>query len=605
MPPRPALLRTATVAAAAALAVAALPAATASSAPWDPAGTPPLRSLSAPGASVALSVVASHASGEFGSSAAEIVAHDPKTQRLFVVNAQRGQVEVLDQASFAPTGDQPVLARLVTAGAPAADGSTVDVGAVANSVAMRSDGLVAVAVEAADKVSAGWVVFFDGRAKAPTALAALRVGSLPDMLVFSPDGKRLLVANEAEPADDYFLPGSPAASDPVGSISVIDVSTPAVRKAKGASQSLVRTAGFEAYEAGGTRPLPEGVRVFGTNPEHGSPVARSLEPEYLTVSADGRTAWATLQEANAIAVVDLASATVRDLLPLGTKDHAAPGNELDPSNRDGGARIASWPVRGLYQPDAITSYTAGGATYLVTANEGDAREWTVEDPATGEDVGYVEAARVKDLAEAGRICEGVLTPEQLADPQLGRLNVSTASGLRAGADCFEELHAFGARSFSIWTAEGDLVFDSGSDLERITARALPDGFNASNDDQEVDGRSDDKGPEPEGVVVGKVGSRTYAFVGLERVGGLAVYDVTDPAAARFATYANARDFTADLDTPQGQAQAGDLGPEGLAFITAANSPTGQPLVAVGNEVSGTTTLYAVTDLTPPRGGRGR
>ena len=154
---------------------------------------------------------------------------------------------------------------------------------------------------------------------------------------------------------------------------------------------------------------------------------------------------------------------------------------------------------------------------------------------------------------------------------------------------FEELYAFGARSFSIWTAAGRQLFDSGDDLEMITALAYPTNFNASNSSNDFDNRSDDKGPEPEGVVIGKVLGRTYAFIGLERVGGVAVYDVTNPLCPEFVDYANRRNFGAAVETPE----AGDLGPEGLVFIEAKDSPTRKPLVVVGNEISGTTTIYEI------------
>lgn len=132
---------------------------------------------------------------------------------------------------------------------------------------------------------------------------------------------------------------------------------------------------------------------------------------------------------------------------------------------------------------------------------------------------------------------------------------------------------------------------SGAELERTTAAAIPTFFNSDHGTSSFDNRSDDKGPEPEGLTVGKVAGRAYAFLGLERVGGVMVYDITDPARPRLVTYSNNRDFS--VSGARDLARAGDLGPEGLAFIAGDESPTGRPLVAVGNEVSGTTTLFDV------------
>jgi hypothetical protein len=527
--------------------------------------------LSADDAAVELSPLGTYRTGVIDAGASEIVAFHAATDQLFVVNADAGVVEVLDAAD--PTALTQV-GELGATGTLAGDGSTVPDGAVANSVTVRADGLVAVALEAPTKTDDGWVAFFDATALTGGALGAVRVGALPDMVTFTPGGDRVVVANEGEPAEDFSI-------DPEGSIAVIDV--PAEPAA--ATQGDVAIADFHAYEAEGA--LPEGVRVFGPTVDTDVPVSTNLEPEYVTT--DSSTAWVTLQEANAIAVVDLDSATVTDIHPLGAKDHLLDGNGLDPSDRDAGIAIASWPVLGLPMPDTIDSYTSGGQTYLVTANEGDAREW-------GE---YVEPARVKDLGDDGLapICAGAPAAGLTGDEQLGRLNVTTADGLSEDGSCYEQLYAFGARSFSIWSTGGELLFDSGDALEQIVAQAVPEYFNSNHSESSLEGRSDDKGPEPEAVTVGEIDGRSYAFVGFERVGGIAVFDITSPEDVAFVTYVNNRDFSVsleDADDPQAVLdQAGDLGPEGLVFISAADSPTGQPLLAAGNEVSGTTTLYAI------------
>lgn len=519
---------------------------------------------SADGATLSLSPVGTFETGLFDVSGAEIVqAHG---DRLFVVNAQAGSVDVLDYSDPAAIAQEFSISS---------DG-------VANSVAIRADGLGAIAFEAPDKVSAGHVVFFDATAAdASTAvLGEVTVGALPDMVAISADGTQAVVANEGEPADDF-------SSDPEGSVAVIAL--PAAKLAP--AQESVRIADFHAFEAGGTKALPEGVRVFGPRP-HGDdlPVSRNLEPEYVAI--DGGIAYIALQEANAVAVVDLASATVTDILALGFKDLGLAGNGIDPSDRDpNGAptfSIRTYPgLHGVFMPDAIASYVANGTTYLVSANEGDAREW-------GD---YVEPVRVKDLAKDGfgPVCADSALAPFLKDGDLGRLNVTKEHGFDEANGCYSELYAFGGRSFSIWTTDGTQVFDSGDAFERITHAAIPQFFNSNHTEANLEGRSDDKGPEPESVAIGTLSGRTYAFLGFERIGGIVVFDITDPAASRFVTYVNNRDFTADPES----SEAGDLGPEGIAFIPAASSATGEPLLAVGNEVSGTTTLFSIADLLVP------
>lgn len=154
---------------------------------------------------------------------------------------------------------------------------------------------------------------------------------------------------------------------------------------------------------------------------------------------------------------------------------------------------------------------------------------------------------------------------------------------------FDELYSYGARSFSIWTAQGDLVFDSGEQFAWIMAAEIPELFNANNDEDGADSRSDDKGSEPEAVTLGEIHGRTIAFIGLERPGGIMIYDVSNPFSPTFCSYANNR-----VDGEVGP----DLGPEGLKFIPASKSPIHEPLLVVANEVSGTTTIFMVVAPKP-------
>jgi hypothetical protein len=234
----------------------------------------------------------------------------------------------------------------------------------------------------------------------------------------------------------------------------------------------------------------------------------------------------------------------------------------------------------MYEPDAIASFKSGRREYLITANEGDARDWP----------GFAEEARVSSLTlDATAFPDGAVLKN---NANLGRLNVTNTLGNTDGDNDFDALYTLGGRSFSIWSTDGELVFDSGGDFERVIAAREPTFFNASNDDRAFDSRSDNKGPEPEAVTIGEIGKRTYAFVGLERQGGIMIYDVTSPFSPVFVDYVNNRDFSVDPPTAEA---AKDLGPEGVIFIGAKDSPTRNPMVVTANEVSGTVTLYAVKE----------
>ncbi|HCE41898.1 MAG: alkaline phosphatase [Alcanivorax sp.] len=582
---------------------------------------------------VKLNFLGRHSSGQFDESAAEIPAYHAGSQRLFVVNANKGALDILSLADPAnPTLEDTLLTDDISAGSEV------------NSVAVHGD-LVAIAVQAGTKTDTGFLALYD--ATTLERVSFVPVGALPDMVAFTPDGHYVLTANEGEPNDDYSV-------DPEGSISVIDIRDPA--------DPVEARATFTAFNGQQADLKAAGVRIYGPNAN----VARDLEPEYIAIADDSATAWVTLQENNALAKLDIASATVTDILPLGEKDLSLDGNGIDASDEDGEINIRTFDgVVGLYQPDAIHAYSAGGSTWLVTANEGDARAWGEDNDAywgtegsgcAGDpSQGFVEEFRVKHLVHASgfdRRCGddlppqlrdlaagGLLNPDTFGycgatagdpgdcreDEELGRLNITwtegyrkdengdpmlfTAAGVQDDANgdrlMYDTLYAYGGRSFSIWDEDGGLVFDSGDAIERFlasdecmlgTQRSIPckDYFNSGHDEGGAfDSRSDAKGPEPEGLTLANVGGSTFLFLGLERMGGILVYDVTNPAAPVRVEYLNTRDDWATEDTESVLPAAGDLGPEGLVFIPAEDAPGDTPLLVVGYEVSGTTAVYQV------------
>ena len=474
--------------------------------------------------------------GSFGpgvEEGAEIAAFDPASARLFVTNSADNTLDRYDLSD--PSA--PVTLTSIDL-APFGNGP--------NSVAV-ANGLVAVAIEADPAQDPGNVTFFniDGN-----QIGQITVGPLPDMLTFTPDGQTLLVANEGEPDDDYIV-------DPEGSISVIDLSP-------GLAQAVVSTADFSAFDAERGADVPDDLRIFGPD----ASVAQDLEPEYITVNESGTTAWVSLQENNGLAVVDIASASVTDLIALGFKDHSLPQNAFDASDEDGpggdpAINITTWPVLGMYQPDSIVSFTVGGIPYVLTANEGDARDYD----------GFSEEQRLRDVTLDPTAFPNAATLQ--LDENLGRLNITTATGDDEPDGDLDEIYVYGARSFSVWNGlTGDLVWDSGSEMEDVTA-AL--GLPLFNDD---DGRSDNKGPEPEGIDAGFIDTQRFAFIGLERVDGFFAYDVTNPTAPELV------DFF--------PAEATDEAPEGVLFVEAADTPTGTPWLLLTFEDTGTIGLYELT-----------
>lgn len=470
----------------------------------------------------------------------EIVVFDPESKRVFSTNGTDNRVDIIDLTdpqSPAIIGQVPVSGNI-------------------NSVAVKN-GVVAIAVAQGTLPGHVWLCNTNGEALLPSGI---EVGYLPDMVVFTPDGLKILTANEGEPSADYSL-------DPEGSISIIDIS-------QGVSNYTVSTADFSAYIGQEQNLRDQGIRIFGP----GANAAQDLEPEYIAISEDGLFAYVSLQENNAMAVVNIATATVTGIFPLGYKDHSLPRNAFDPSDRDGGIQINTWPVFGMYQPDAIGCITLGGITYIVTANEGDARVYPMEGPAEGSS--FSEEARISQLVLDPASFSGI--PVLQSASGIGRLRVTTTLGDSDGDNKYEELFSYGGRSFSIWNADDMAqVYDSGSDFERITAIQLPSLYNSELGlTAEFDQRSDNKGPEPEALELFQHGGQVYAAIGLERTGGFLVYNITNPQSPHFVRYV----FPF----------AGDAAPEDICFISANESPNQKPLLVVANEASGTMSVYEIS-----------
>lgn len=455
-----------------------------------------------------------------GVGASEITAFDTDTNKLFVVNVELNELSVFDISDLDSPQQNPSI-NLNAYGTP-------------NSVAI-SESLLAVAVEAPVKQNPGKVLLYNTENN--ELQQEFTVGSLPDMVTFSKDGNLIITANEGEPNDDYTV-------DPYGTVSIIDL-----------SDNSVVTLDFTAFSGQLTTLESDGLRVFGPN----ATLAQDLEPEYVAVSDDSRTAWVTLQENNGIARINLVTKTIDAIYPLGFKDYNHANNSIDASDRDLVKELKNWPVYGIYQPDAIVSVSINGVDYVISANEGDTRDYG----------GFSEEVRVDDLMLDETVFP--LAMDYQNEMNLGRLKTTITMGDDNNDGYHEAIYSFGARSFSIWSANGDLVYDSGNSISQETLMLTPDRFN---DD---DGRSDDKGAEPESVEILNIGNQRYIlFVGLERNDQVLVYDITNPTAPQFLSILS---------------HTGDEAPEGLLVVPSKDSPNGKDLLIVSNEDSGTVTIY--------------
>ncbi|ASK30301.1 alkaline phosphatase [Chryseobacterium sp. T16E-39] len=476
-------------------------------------------------------------------SSTEIVVHDPSSQKLFTISSVTDVFDIIDFSN----PSTPVVTKTV---------NMAPYGGI-TSIAVKN-GILAVSSPNANPQLNGSVIFFDINGN---FLKQLTVGALPDMITFTPDGTKVITANEGEPNDAYTV-------DPEGSISIIDISG----GVSNVTQANVTTLNFTNFNNQEAALFATGLRKVKTT----STLAQDLEPEYVTVSSDSQKAWVTLQENNAIAEVNLATKTITSIWGLGKKDMSIPGNGFDASDNNGEILIANWPVKTFYTPDAVQNYKAGGINYIVTANEGDEKDLS----------GFSERTTV---GANGYALDATIFPNSSilkASHNLGRFRVTSVNGNTDGDTEYEEINAMGARSFSIFNADTkQMVYDSGDKFERYIAANHPLIFNADNEANGAKNRSRAKGPEPEGVALGNINGQTFAFITLERTGGVMVYNITDPNNVTFTDYKNSRSTSA---------YGGDNGPEGIIYIAPQNTTTGKGYVVIANEISGTLAMYEVT-----------
>ncbi|MEK3988822.1 choice-of-anchor I family protein [Robertmurraya sp. FSL R5-0851] len=473
---------------------------------------------------------------------AEIVKYNKDNQKMYLVNGAAQSVDIVSIANMTSNNktEFKIDTRLDIAAMGQAHGFTS--GDITSIDINTSEKIIAIAVQGVTYQDNGSIVIlnYDGK-----YIKHFEAGVQPDMVTFSHDFKYLLSANEGEPREGYSAAG---VMDPKGSITIIDIK-------KGVNKATAQTIGFDKFDSQEARAtlVENGVLL---KPDAAPSV--DLEPEYISVSDNSRYAYVSLQEANSVATIDLKTQEIISVKGLGFKDHNVEENALD-ALKDGQVNLTTQNLYGTYMPDGIDSQKIGGKRYLFTANEGDGREW-------GE---YEDTGSYTFPGTSFKI-DTILNTER--------------DGLEA-----DKTYIYGSRSFSIWDADTmEQVYDSGSDFERITGELYPEAFNSSNNKTELDSRSGKKGPEPEDIKVMKVNGKTFAFIGLERTGGIMMYDVTNVQKVKFHDYVNLRDFSGtDVSS------SGDLAPEGLCLVEAKNSPTGKPLMLVANEVSGNVRVFEI------------
>ena len=526
--------------------------------------------------------------------AAEIVQYQQSTGWVYAINSSgdKATVDILDLNNADPavlTKDSEGIVTNTNMSSVMQIDLSANTAGDANSISISNTlNMMAVAMAAEETGDLGYIAFYDISGATPTFIKNVQVGYLPDMVTFSHDGSKVVVANEGEPNGDYTI-------DPEGSISIIDINDAIISDAAiSLDFSTFNSQKDELIAQGVMFPNPSGRTINGQLID--TTVAMDLEPEYVAIADDNKIAYVSIQENNAMAIVDLTTNTLVDVKGLGFKDWSS--LQIDASDKDGGINFQQYNnLYGMYQPDTIASFTWKGAQFIVSANEGDGREYFFEvtseaDCTVKGGIDYDENDGCLAYTDESRVEDLNLDPIAFShvnndDNDIGRLKVSIEKGDTDGDGDYDQLYTYGARSFSIWDQNGNLVFDSADDVGKITAAIHGQNFNSDEDENEGDTRSDAKGAEPEALALGKIGENTYAFVGLERMSGIMIYDITNPFNVRFV------DYFINRGTTEGAEITGDLAPEGMTFIPA--SQTSDAMLIVGNEISGSVSVWKISE----------
>jgi hypothetical protein len=566
-------------------------------------------------AGVKLRPAGTYHGGAFNESASASIAYDPTTRRLFVANADTQGVDVVDLGGNALRADRPsrlqkrfsidVAGLIPPRSEVGSDQKAPPGGAVPRHVVVRRDGVLAVVLQNGreEPIRRGKVAFYHTNgSRGDPPIKVVDTGFMPARAAFTPDGRHLLVVNEGEPSQDYR-------TDPPGSVTLVNLPEDIAR-------ATTFEVTFERFNRVKAQLIANGVRITGPNlgtpdPADTASVAQDLEPADVAVSPDSRTAWVALPENNALAVLDIEQAQFTKIIPFGYKDHRRPRNRLDPTDKDDdravtngikGINIETWPLRGLYMPRRLAVAKHRGSVLLLYPNDGVRRNFE----AFGDEI------RLDDPSLA--IDPAAFPPHVLARLRKLRLKISRVDGDKDKDGDLDHLYALGGRSFSVRLPNNRLLFDSGDDFEQVTAEAtratfghaVPGKpyflFNTPDDENSLDETSDLRGPEPFSVATGMIGKRAYAFIGLERIGGIMTYDITHPGKARFQHYINNRNFALDPKIICGKERAeadpecanvGDLSAEDLVFVRRRESPLEAPLLVAGHATSGTTTVFVI------------
>ena len=440
--------------------------------------------------SLDITLKAHYASGSFNvdGGVMEIVAYNKANCFAYAVNGHDGVLAAIDIAKGENLSSVDIDVKALINDDDFAYGDMT-------SVAVSPDGsMLAVSLQDADYDEGGRIALFSCNEDGSLELQRIyEAGIQPDMVTFSPDGNYVLTADEGEPREGY------TDDDPEGSVTVVSLQD-------GTSAVI----GFDAFDNALAR---KALADNGVVLQKGTDPSEDLEPEYIAVS--GNNAYVTLQEANAVAVLDLDKMIFTGIYSIGYEDYSKVPVDID--KKDDAYNPATYEtLRGVRMPDAIACFTVDGTDYIVTANEGDAREW-------GDYLNEDE----RDFGDGDASPTGAITAENSGlDGKVVFLASSDYDGLENGID-----YLYGGRTMTIFRVANsglEEVFTSADDAERITYGYLPEYYNASNDNAVLDDRSGKKGPEAEAVTVGEVDGRIYAFLALERTGGILVYYVTDP-----------------------------------------------------------------------------